>query len=107
MPPRRRTQLAAVPSWVEDVTRGDPCLWEAVVEACVARYSAAHAGASASTSVDYRSGDAILDEIRVGRVVGTAACRRAAVAVRKYTQAHQRTAEARDRTRARRRPRSR
>lgn len=65
--------------WVDDLDNG--CLHEMVVEALTVRASAVrHKGDPRTIAV----GDQALDAIRTGRVQGDRACKKAAVALRKY-----------------------
>ena len=82
-----KTKHVQWPDWVEQLA--DPCLWETVREALVARGSAVKAGAErhASCRAALRAADQTLDAIADGRVIGQVACRKAAVAIRKYNTA--------------------
>jgi hypothetical protein len=75
-----------VPAWMEEL---DPCLYNVVLEAIVARHAAERAGAMkyAGCRAAIESADVTLDMIADGRTTGTAACKKAVDAVRKYTQA--------------------
>ena len=75
------------PDWVREID--DPCLSETLREALVARFQAVRAGAMArrGTQEALAAGDATMAQIEYGRVRGQIACRKAATALRKYTQA--------------------
>jgi hypothetical protein len=65
--------------WVDSLD--NRCLYEMVVEALTVRASAIHHKGDPRTIA---VGDQALDEIRTGRVRGDRACKKAAVALRKY-----------------------
>jgi hypothetical protein len=79
-------KVLGVPAWVEEL---DPCLQNIIVEALVARRAAELAGAMkhAGCRAALESADLTLDMIADGRATGTIACKKAADALRKYTQA--------------------
>jgi len=79
--------------WIERTD--DACLYEVLIEAVVARHRAIHAGARkhADTNGALEAGDATMLQIEAGRYESAAACTRAATAVRKYTQAYDRSAQ--------------
>jgi hypothetical protein len=77
-----RSAISLAP-WVNDLD--DACLYEVVVEALTARVSAERRGGNPSAIA---AGDVALDLIRTGRVHGDQACKKAAVALRKYTRSY-------------------
>jgi hypothetical protein len=69
--------------WVNNIE--NLCLYEVVLEALTARVSAVrHDGDPKMIA----AGDATLEAISSGRVAGDLACRKAAVALRKYTRSY-------------------
>ena len=85
MPPRKRK--IPWPAWVNALD--DMCLREGVREALTARETALSLGANKKQGCvgAFRSAETTLDQIEFGRVTGQAACKKAAVALRKYTNA--------------------
>lgn len=84
-PARLRTVATAIElaPWVQTIDNS--CLYEVVVEALTARASAIrHNGAPGLI----RTGDATLAAVADGRVTGDRACKKAAVALRKYVQSY-------------------
>ena len=91
MPHKERVEW---PAWIQDVAKADPCLGRVVKEAEVARDAAEGAGAARKSAPKacrgaYTSGVETFDSIRYGKVqAGTdAAWKRAADALRKFTEA--------------------
>lgn len=85
MPPRaaRIEEALKLAPWVNDLD--DMCLYEMVQEALMARASAKkHDGDPRTIAV----GDAALLAIESGRVTGSGACKKAAVALRKYNRSY-------------------
>lgn len=85
MPARAARVAEAIRSaaWAGELD--DACLFEVVLEAVMARASAIrHAGNARAIA----AGDAVLEGIKSGRVTGSRACKKAAVAVRKYNRAY-------------------
>lgn len=87
MPPKKKFEERSIPEWAFELE--DHCLREVVFEAYVARATAVFDGALkyAACSAAFDSADAVMDQIRLGRYRGAAACRKAAAAVRKYNTA--------------------
>ena len=96
--------------WVEGIT--NRCLQDVLLEAYIARLHAVQDGAERYPGCKrvLDKADATIDQIRFGRYEEEQACRRAAVAVRKYTMAlacaspidrHKAAKAARDRDRGR------
>lgn len=82
--------LPTWPGWVTSLE--DSCLRKAVKEALVAKDTAVDLGATRRDAprecrAAFRAADKTLDQVREGRVEGDAACRKAAVAVRKFSNA--------------------
>ena len=77
------------PQWLEAMRADDPCLFQMLSEALVARDHAIEAGAQRDprSHAALRAGDATIDQIAFGRYKSPVACRKAADALRKYTQA--------------------
>lgn len=73
--------------WIYEL---DDCLYEVIVEALTARESAVRHGGNRKAIA---AGDVILETIRDGRVSGSQACKKAAVAQRKYTRSYGGTGE--------------
>lgn len=86
MPPKKKNMLMA-PRWVDALD--NDCLWETVREALQAKASAIRQGAEEHKACRavMRSADKTIDAIEKGDVQGTEACKKAAVAVRKYSTA--------------------
>lgn len=82
-----KTKNIIWPEWVEGIQ--DTCLQETVREALVARDVAVRAGAlqHRACRAVLAAADATLEQIELGKVGGKVACRKAAVAVRKYSTA--------------------
>jgi len=88
MPHKRIDKLdIIVHEWIDNLH--DQCLASMLVEALVARHLAIRAGAKKhkATRAALVAGDATVEQIEYGRVSGASACRKAATALRKYTQA--------------------
>jgi hypothetical protein len=87
MPRKRIDSFIIVHEWIENLD--DQCLANMLVEALVARHFAVKAGAKKhkATRAAIDTGDATVEQIEYGRVSGASACRKAATALRKYTQA--------------------
>lgn len=87
MVPYRDPNYSPVPEWVRQIDNA--CLQEEVREAIDARSWAIDRGAQRHPSGAklLRIGDDILARIEDGRLDGIAACRKAAVAVRKFNTA--------------------
>jgi len=86
MPAKKKD--AVIPRWVFET--GDECLEETLVEAYVARFKAFEAGApraGAACAKAFRSADVTVAAIQDGRSTGKLACKKAAVALRKYNTA--------------------
>ena len=86
--PHKKT--VSMPAWVQELAEDDLCLYTTVVEAIVARSFAVTCGASKKA---LRAADLTLDQIADGRVWGAVAWKKAADALRKYTQAAEQTQE--------------
>jgi hypothetical protein len=86
MPYRRDPNYSPMPDWVRNL---DDCLQEEVREAIDARSWAIDRGAEKHSSAAklLRIGDEILARIEDGRLRGSVACRKAAVATRKFNTA--------------------
>lgn len=69
--------------WVDELD--DLCLYEVVLQALTARVSAMRHNGDARIIA---AGDAALDAVSSGRVTGDQACKKAAVALRKYTRSY-------------------
>ena len=87
--PDHRDAFIAAHPWTDDIE--DDCLFEEVAEAIVARARAVRRGALDDDAEEcakaMRSGDRTLKQIEDGRVTGEAACKKAAVALRKFATA--------------------
>lgn len=82
-----KSKHVVLPDWVERID--DPCLVETITEALVARRLAERLGAPDQRPCRsvFAAGDKTLDAIADGRVRGQVACRKAAVALRKFNTA--------------------
>lgn len=81
-----KTQTIKFPAWSEQID--DDCLYWIVREALVARYTAVRLGADSAGAPVRKAlaaADKTLDAVANGTVVGSAACAKASVAIRKYT----------------------
>ena len=87
MPPKRKFQGLVVPDWVTDLLRIDRCLYEVVMDALVARFSARSEETCDICLSKFRSADKMMGKIRKERVTGREAWLKAAKAMRKYTVA--------------------
>ncbi len=78
-----------LPEWVEEIALHNMCLYETVVEALFARHTALRNNAQQykACAAVMRAADETLRQIAEGRIKGTVACKKAAIAVRKYTTA--------------------
>ena len=86
--PARRSTLIAVLErnrWIEDYSQTDPCLYEVLVQAYVAKHTAEDTNGDSKVIA---VGDRILHEIRDRRVQGQRACARATAAMRKFDEAY-------------------
>lgn len=88
MPPRKKPQIP-LPEWIVATQGEDPSLFTALYEAWWARDFAIRQGADrrGACKASFDAAEATLDQIKFGRVTGERAWKKAAVALRKYTNA--------------------
>ena len=86
-PARQETYLEALArnAWINEFEQSDPCLFETLLQACIAKLTAERAGGNKH---DIASGEKMLDRIRDGRSKGQVAWRQAASAIRKFDEAY-------------------
>jgi len=94
MPPKPRLirKVLAEQAWIDAYQDDDPCLFDTLVSAYVARGHAERAGAAPEALAD---GDDALAQIRLGRATGTEAWDKARVGLRRYSEAFGATARPR------------
>jgi hypothetical protein len=87
VPPKAKSILRVLSEqqWIEAFQTADPCLFDELVAAYVARGHAALAGAPASAIA---RGDDALERIKSGRAQGTDAWTKATVAIRRFSEAY-------------------
>ena len=87
MPSRQRhiRKVLAEQEWIDQYESDDPCLYDQLVTAYVARGHAERAGAAAKALVD---GDDALDRIKNGPASGVDAWAKAQTAIRRFSEAY-------------------
>lgn len=87
MPSRQRHFLKVLSEqrWLEPYASTDPCLFDELVIAYIAR---GHAETAGATRAELSHGDRALESIKCGEVTGTEMWGRAATAIRRFGEAY-------------------
>jgi len=87
MPSRQRhiRKVLAEQEWIDQYESDDPCLYDQLVTAYVARGHAERAGVTSKTLAD---GDDALDRIKNGSASGVDAWAKAQTAIRRFSEAY-------------------